>query len=292
MPETRKTVINIFILLAFVSLLSQAGCFHVEKRRDAVSLSGPVIIDHRCTNINKIPNAYIEKAKNQVNFYYAHTSHGEQPVVGLELIMQKRAEYSVAIDRIRLPMVTNAVSILDHPYVAPEGFWSSFKGRSDVESILESNRSINLCMWAWCGQLGSYSAYQVHEYVETIAKFEQKYPDVTFVYMTGHAQYDGEKGYNRYMNNNIIRSWVKDHPGKNRVLFDFEDLDSWWKNSQTDKWEQATYKYWNGKEEVEVPLEHPVFRGDQQSHTTYESCHQKGLAAWWMFSVLAGWQPQ
>ena len=281
--------VNVFQLFIIVLLLFQTSCMSLEKRAEPFFLPGSMIIDHECIDLDKIPKRYIDDAKNKINFYYAHTSHGGQSLVGLELIQKGNAEYAVAIDRKRLPGASNAVSILDHRYVDPEGFWAAAKGQSDVEAILDLNCSINLCMWAWCGQLGSYSPAQVQEYLEAIAAFEKKYPDVTFVYMTGHAQYGGKKGYTRFVNNNIIRQWVRKYPDKKRILFDFADLDCWWKNKQSGKWEHATYSYWNGSQYIDVPIEHLSFHGNEQSHTTYESCLQKGKAAWWMFAVLTGW---
>ena len=146
-------------------------------------------------------------------------------------------------------------------------------------------------MWSWCGQAGSYSAEQVQEYLDALDDLQKAYPEVVFVYMTGHAQHGGKKGYNRYLRNNQIRRWVKENPEKKRVLFDFADLDSWWYNAVTRTWEQSSYKYFNGKEYLNIPIEHPRYHGQERAHTTLESCRQKGRASWWMFARLAGWQP-
>jgi hypothetical protein len=109
--------------------------------------------------------------------------------------------------------------------------------------------------------------------------------------MTGSAWRNGEKGYNRYLRNIQIRNWVKKHPSKNRVLYDYADIESYWYNSKRSRWEQASYRHLTSRGYVTVPLRHPRFRGDQAGHTTYEGCEQKGKALWWLLARMAGWNP-
>jgi len=290
MLKYRKITCELLFSLFFV-LFAGTACSYFLGQREPLSFSSPLIINHTCTEFTQIPDQMIAAAKNRIRCYYAHTSHGEQLTVGLTKIMENDSQYALSIDRKHLFLSKTAVSIMDNPYVAPEGFWASSKGRARTEEIINRNSSINLCMWCWCGQLGIYTPGQVQEYLDAMAFFEKKYPDVTFVYITGHAQQGGKKGYNRYICNNIIRKWVKSCQDKNRVLFDFADIDTWRFSPQTGKWEQSTYNYWNGKEYIHVPVEHPGFHGNEKAHTTIESCMQKGKAAWWMFARLSGWQP-
>ena len=49
----------------------------------SVAAAEPIIINHTCTNITKIPKYWLNKAKT-LTFHYAHTSHGGQIVTGLE----------------------------------------------------------------------------------------------------------------------------------------------------------------------------------------------------------------
>ena len=46
----------------------------------------PVIIDHTCTDINQIPQQWIETAKSNLRISYGHTSHGSQLVTGITAI--------------------------------------------------------------------------------------------------------------------------------------------------------------------------------------------------------------
>lgn len=279
-------IIHATIYLLLVSLLM--SCTGMPVVRLDVP-SGPTVVDHRALG-QKVPQPYIQKAKQTIGMYYGHTSHGEQPIVGLEMIESQNSSYSVNIDNKYFLSQNSSVSILDVPYVPPEHFWASARGRKSLESLLRANAGINLVMWAWCGQMGHYSPTQVREYLDVMAGFEDQFPDVVFVYVTGHAQYGGLKGYTRFKNNNLIRSWVLDHPDRQRVLYDFADLDTWWLDPETQKWEQSTYIFISGGRTLSIPIEHQRFRGEEQSHTTYESCLQKGRATWWMFSVLSGWR--
>jgi len=51
------------------------------------SFAQPVIIDHNCTDLSKIPEYWINQAKSQLRVCYGHTSHGSQPITGMETLM-------------------------------------------------------------------------------------------------------------------------------------------------------------------------------------------------------------
>jgi len=262
-------------------------------------LSGPVVIDHKSTDLDQIPKEWINKAQSDIKWHYAHTSHGNQLLTGLQIIMDKNPDYAVSIGKRSLPRTKNALCVFDgqnrYLGVTPENYWQTAAGKRYTQEVIEYN-PINVSMWSWCGQAGTYTEEEVQEYLDAMAAFQEAYPEVTFIYMTGQAQQGGKKGYNRYLRNNQIRKWVKDHPEKNRVLFDFADLDSWWYNPVLEKWEQSTYRYSDGTGTIDIPIEHPRFHGRKESpnyacHTTHESCEQKAKAVWWMMARLAGWKP-
>jgi len=248
-----------------------------------------IIIDHTCTDLSEIPDEWIDAAQDYIKLHYAHTSHGGQLTTGLQRIENTDSNYSQARGSSYLPTEADALCIFDgqehDTYITPEEYWDSEAGRQDAQDVIDHNPAINVSMWSWCCQLTDYSAEHVQTYLDAMDGFETSNPDVRFVYMTCNAQATGGSGYNRYLRNEQIRSWVRDHPEADRVLFDFADLDSWWYNSTAGAWEHAIYEY-SG---TEVPVEHPQFHGSQTGHTTYESCEQKGRAVWWMMVRLAGW---
>jgi parallel beta-helix repeat protein len=249
-----------------------------------------IIIDHNCTNLSQIPDEWIDTVQDNIKLHYAHTSHGGQLTTGLQRIENADSDYRQARGSKYLPTETGALCIFDgqenDTYITPEEYWDSPAGRNDTQDVIDHNPTINVSMWSWCCQLTSHSEEHVQQYLDAINAFETANPDVTCIYMTCNAQAIGGSGYNRYLRNEQIRSWVSDHPEANQVLFDFADLDSWWYNSTTGEWEHATYDY-SG---VDVPVEHTEFHGSEAGHTTYESCEQKGRAFWWMMARLAGWE--
>ena len=80
---------------------------------------------------------------------------------------------------------------------------------------------------------------------------ESEFPNVTFVYFTGSAEIGGDYGYNRYLRNKQIRDFCV---ANNKVLYDFEDLDSLVVQSDDQAVGTVDLRY-NG---VHVPVEHPI----------------------------------
>lgn len=294
----KSLVLYSAIVLAQLVLIS---CAYSRPQLKLPQLSGPVIIDHNSTDLAQIPDKWIDGVKSNVKWHYAHTSHGNQLLTGLRTIMRKDPKYAASIGNRFLPVAKNALCVFDgqknYRGVTPERYWSSEEGRRSTLEVLDYYPKINVSMWSWCRQLDKYSKAQLQSYLEAMDIFQAKHPDVMFVYMTGNAQAGSRKGYNRYLRNNQLRDWIKNNPKKNRILFDFADLDSWWYNPVLKKWEQATYQYSDGAKSIDIPIEHPHFHGRKEfhttyaCHTTYESCEQKGKAVWWMMAILAGWEP-
>lgn len=246
------------------------------------------LIDHNCTGLYDIPDEWITDVKDNIRLHYAHTSHGSQLTTGLELIESDDPSFAVDIGTGYLPQTAGVLCVFDgqagESYVTPELFWESHEGMEMTREVLDSNPSINVCMWCWCSQMDYYGQEQVQAYLDSMSLLESEYPSVTFVYMTGNAQNTGDEGYNRYQRNRQVRQFCE---SGGRTLFDFADLDSWWYDASTGQWEQNTYS-WQG---TSVPVEHEEFYGDEAGHTTYESCRQKGYAVWWMLATIRGWSP-
>ena len=78
-------------------------------------------------------------------------------------------------------------------------------------------------MWAWCGQQSSNSTATVQQYLDTMNQFEQQYPAMRFIYMTGHTDGTGPGG-TLFRNNDQVRQYVRNN---NKVLFDFADIETY-----------------------------------------------------------------
>jgi len=264
------------IIVSALSLLLLCGfAFSVDR-------TSPLIINHNCTNLSSIPPAWVDSVQARCKLHYAHTSHGEQLLIGVERIEADYPAYSVNIGWCELPIEAGAFCIFNGQgdsigdYITPDLYWQTDYGMNYTREVLNNNPSINYSMWCWCTQLDDYTLAQVQEYVDSMEALEDEFPDVQFIYFTGNAQATDWNGWNRHQNAQFLRNYCQTN---NKVLFDFADIDAWYAGVQ------HTYIY----DTDVVPSEHPQYYGDEGGHTTFESCENKGKAFWWMMAKLAGW---
>jgi len=243
---------------------------------------GALVIDHNCTDLQRIPIEWINAAKANTRMYYGHLSHGEQITGGLERIETSDPFFAFEFDYRTLPSAPNIFSINDDLGVTPELYWRGEYGIARTRDAINAYPGTNVSMFMWCDHLTYYTAEEVDEYLASMEALEAEFPDVTFIYATAHAQNAGVLGYNRWLRNEQIRAYCI---ANEKVLFDFADMDIWWFNPATSEWEQNSYQY----EGYTVPIEHPQYYPDEWGHTTFEQCELKGSMMWWLVSVLAGW---
>ena len=74
-------------------------------------------------------------------------------------------------------------------------------------------------MWSWC----SINGHNIARYLDNMEILVSEYPVVTFVFMTGHAEGQGEGGF-IHTANEQIRQHCDDY---GRLLFDFADIENY-----------------------------------------------------------------
>jgi hypothetical protein len=258
-----------------------------NTRSSSSSYKGEAIIaDHNGTVLSAIPAEWITGAKKNLVIAYGHTSHGSQLVDGLNgLETWKGSPYTILGSG-----DTEGLELRDTPFSG-----ASDLGNPDFVSwvaatrnYLDEHTDANVVMWSWCGELSWATTADVGGYLDSMATLEKDYPQVQFVYFTGHLDGTGVNG-TLNQNNESIRTYVKKY---NKILYDFADIESYdpdgnyyldlnandncdydsgnwcteWQDANPGKWYEVTAQ-----------------------HSQSLNGNLKAYASWYLFARLAGW---
>ncbi|MBE0526740.1 MAG: hypothetical protein IH631_07345, partial [Candidatus Thorarchaeota archaeon] len=252
-------IVSVILLSSSIAVISSNP---VDGSFVTSSWSGGLIIDHTTIDLNLIPSEYIEGAQDEVKIHYAHTSHGGQITEGLSRLEAVNATFDSSITSLSLPTDECALCIYDgnapHTYITPDLYWQGTSATAITQNTINNNPTLTVSLWSWCTQVDGYDTAGIQEYLDTMTALEIANPGITFIYMTGNAQAEGSSGYNRWINNEMIRQYCLDN---DKILFDFADLDCWSNGVQN------TYAYDPGDGVLQIPSEHDDFTGDEAAHT-------------------------
>jgi len=248
----------------------------------------PVVIEHRCADISKVPLEWITRAKSGLRVLYFHSSHGDQVTVGMTNL-QERLGSLYAFSESGADGALTYQEVWDDLGTSGNVSWAD----TTRKRLTEPGNVVNVVVWSWCGGVSENTKEGIDAYLAAMSHLEADYPDVKFVYMTGHLDGTGEPG-NLNVRNDQIRSWCI---ANGKTLFDFADIESYDPDGKyfLNRGADADCSYDGGNWAEEWVRAHPdsaIAGSGYFEHTHVLNCNIKGSAFWWMLARIAGWPGQ
>ena len=278
-----------FLGVVIITVLT--GCSKQNDNEPVIE--GGFIIDHSSVKLASIPSEWISAAKENLHIAYSHTSHGSQLTEGMSgLISFKGEVYSWNNGG-----ANGALDLHDYAISGDLGNPDRASWASGTRTYLEANPEVNVIMWSWCGQVSNATETDISNYLSLMNSLESDFPDVKFVYMTGHLDGTGLTG-NLHLRNEQIRNYCREYK---KILYDFADIECYNPdgiyfgdkspndacNYDTDEdgsldgnWAVA----WQNSHTLGVD-----WFNCSAAHTQPVNANQKAYAAWWLWARLAGW---
>ncbi len=234
-----------------------------------------IIVDHTCiSEFNQITSSAIDQIQDNYSIFYGHTSHGRQLVVGMEMLRAENSQYTFNTGGGTLQMF----EIGDDLGSGGDTSWAAI-----TRSYLDNpSNDFNIVIWSWCGGASYTNQAGIQAYLDKYTELENQYPNVTFIYMTGHLDGTGEGG-GLWQVNSMIRSYCATN---DKVLFDFADIESYDPDGNYYINEDDTCGWCHTWCET-----HSCPTCDICPHSHCFNCYQKGKGIWWMLARLTGWTP-
>ena len=294
-------------IITFV-LLSIFCTFH--------AFSQAIIINHTSTDITKIPQSAIDSAKAKLHIANGHTSHGSQLITGMTGLISFANNHGLGMNLPSNIFAFNnggtggALDLRDTPFSGALDLgnpnrtaWGqatrNYLGTPNAQGKGSLLPSINVIIWSWCGEVDGTEA-DINTYLTLMNGLEQDYFGVKFVYMTGHLDGTGATG-NVNIRNQQIRNYSTTN---NKILYDFADIESYdpdgvvhympllandncdydsdSNGSRNANWATA----WQNSHTQGVH-----WFNCSPAHSQALNGNLKAYAAWWLWAVLAGWDP-
>lgn len=264
--------------------------------------AGPVIIDHNTTDLTLIPQTAIEQAKSELHIAYGHTSHGSQLITGMTGLVDFANNGGLGLN---LPNgifawnnggVNGALDLHDYAMAGDVGYYPDWVDNTRAYLNDPANADVNVIIWSWCGQVGDkYSAGSLYsEYLAPMNTLEADYPNVAFVYMTGHVDIWDDA------DNKAANQMIRDYCIANdKILYDFADIERYNPDGTYFEFVNDNCNYCDGpggnyvgnwaQEWQATHIEGVDWYTCSSAHSEPLNANLKSYAAWWLWASLSGW---
>ncbi|HOX26488.1 MAG TPA: hypothetical protein PLL30_07880 [Candidatus Krumholzibacteria bacterium] len=237
-----------------------------ENQQPPITVDG-MTADAECVDQFALIPPAVVAAVGDLRVYYGHTSHGSQLATGLDLIEAEDETY-------RQPHLYEPAGDLGH---RGDLAWERTTRAYLADHAIESD----VVVWSWCGGCSDNTSEGIDAYLDAMNQLEVDFPDIAFVYMTGHLDGSGPGG-TLYASNDRIRAYCSAH---GKWLFDFADIES----------HDPDGAYYPDETDAcawcaDWCAQHDCPGCDACAHSHCFNCYRKGLAFWWLLGRIAGWQ--
>ena len=254
------------------------------------SVTGETIADYRFAKesvLRNIPQTAIDNAKGNLRIYYFHTSHGGRVFEGMSGLLNYKTG-----DNTKFAYTSGGTpqpGILyfqedGYDLGSPEATWDD-----NVRGHLDAHPEINVVMGSWCDPAG----HDHHSYISRMEDLISEYTDVTFVFMTGHPNGDGEdlSGNTAYHCHQAVTEHCSTN---NRFCLDYwsietHGMDDAYFSIANDNGVAGSnnfYVDWMNAHEDGTDF----FSECSCVHATQPiTCNRIAYAAWWLWARIAGW---
>jgi len=290
----------------------------VDSDTDADGDAG-TIADHTVSReaiLRAIPADAVAAARSDLHIAYFHTSHGSRVIDGMAGLMDFRNDAPFA-DATNFAFTTDgnpvpgALDIHDHydgwdlsvSETIEANDHTAWFNRTTAFLLDSANADVNVIMWSWCDPAGHDHQKYLDDMEALIGMYgeggsrigsgeEQRETPVTFVFMTGHPNGDGEseEDHSAWQAHRLIRQHCEEN---NRFLIDYWDIethgmdDTYYPGANDNGVEGETSFYldWQAAHPGDY-FENGCAHADEGQELT---CNRIAYAAWWIWARLAGW---
>jgi hypothetical protein len=267
-----------------------------------IATAAPIIANHNCTDITQISESAIVQAKADLHIAYGHTSHGSQLTTGMSglVAFMNGLGYPANLYEYNSGGTGGALDLRDTPFSGANDLGNPDRSAwaAATRTYLNAHAEVNVVIWSWCGQVSSATQADIDLYLSLMVGLEQDYPNVKFVYMTGHLDGGGETG-NLNQRNQQIRDYCLAH---DKILYDFADIESYdpdglenymallandacdYDSDANGSRDQNWAINWQNVHTLNVD-----WYSCSSAHSQPLNANRKAYAAWWLWARLAGW---